>query len=319
MAEAPHRPPTPPRSAAHASDIFDAIASVRRTGEPAALATVVATRGSTPGKETMRLLVFSDGSTIGTVGGGCVEADVVAAALDALEEATPTRHTFRLTENATGASGLMCGGELDVLVEPIGVAVLYVFGAGHISRDLATIATRAGFHVTVLDDRALFANGDRFPDAHRIIAGESFQACFDQADVQPYAYCVVVTRGHAFDLECTRFALSRGARYVGLIGSKNKVTRIVRTLGREGVLTHENRGTLHAPIGLDLGGPTHGEIAVSIVAELIAQRRGTLSAHQQKRLDMGHAIRGDVIRVDDALRGEEGPHQPVTPNTETHD
>ncbi len=286
-----HHEPTSPRSAAYPTDLFDAIAAVRKTGEPAVLATVVATRGSTPGKETMRLLVFEDGSTLGTVGGGCVEADVVAAALDALDGCTPSRHTFRLTENATGASGLMCGGELDVLVEPIGVAVLFVFGAGHISKDLVAIAARAGFRVTVLDDRALFANTERFPSAHRVIAGDSFDACFQEARVHANAYCVVVTRGHAFDLECTRYALSCGAPYVGVIGSKTKITKIVRTLNEEGVLTSDNRATLHAPIGLDLGGPTHGEIAVAIVAELIAHRRGTTASHALKRLDVGRLLR----------------------------
>ena len=257
---------------------------MRAAGEPAALATVIGTRGSTPGKETMRVLVRADGSFLGTVGGGCVEADVVDAALEVLASDLPKRMTFRLTENATGEHGLMCGGELEVFIEPLTAPQVVLFGAGHISKDLCTIATRAGFRVTVVDDRAAFANTERFPEAVRVVAADTFAACFEALSIPPSAYCVVVTRGHAMDLECTDYALHTPARYVGLIGSRVKVRNIVRRLAGTGRLDGVELERLHAPIGIDLGGGTHGEIAVSIVAELIAQRRAHLEGLRTKRI-----------------------------------
>jgi len=304
--------PDKERTSRREPDLFEEIVRLRAAGEPAVLATVVGTRGSTPGKETMRLLVKASGEFLGTVGGGCVEADVVDAALEVLETDQPKRLTFRLTENATGEHGLMCGGELEVFIEPISAPQLVLFGAGHISKDLCTIATRAGFRVTVVDDRASFANAERFPEAVGVVAGESFAECFDALEVPASACCVVVTRGHAMDLECTDFALHTKARYVGLIGSRVKVRNIVRRLASKGRLEGVDLGRLHSPVGIDLGGGTHGEIAVSIVAELIAQRRGHLEGLRTKRIsaqEMG-AVAGRVKepgqapRVEDASRSD---------------
>ena len=257
---------------------------MRAAGEPAALATVIGTRGSTPGKETMRLLVKASGEMLGTVGGGCVEADVVDAALDVIASDRPQRLTFRLTENATGQTGLMCGGELEVFIEPLTTQQLILFGAGHISKDLCEIAVRAGFRVTVVDDRATFASAERFPSAHKVVAEDSFASCFARLAVPPSAACVVVTRGHAYDMECTDFALHTPAGYVGLIGSRVKVRNILRRLAANGRLEGIAVDRLHAPIGVDLGGSSHGEIAVAIVAELIAWRRGFLEGLRTKRI-----------------------------------
>ncbi len=265
-------------------DLFEEIARLRAAGEPAALATVIGTKGSTPGKETMRLLVTASGEFHGTVGGGCVEADVVDAALDVIETDRPQRLTFRLTENATGQTGLMCGGELEVFIEPLTTPHLVLFGAGHISKDLCEIAVRAGFRVTVVDDRADFANRERFPAAQSIIAADTFGDCFAQFDIPPSAACVVVTRGHAYDMECADHALHTRAGYVGLIGSRVKVRNILRRLAGRGQLEGVDLERLHAPIGIDLGGGAHGEIAVSIVAELIAWRRGFLDGLRTKRI-----------------------------------
>ncbi len=296
-------PQTPPAG----PDLFEEIVRMRAAGEPGALATVIGTRGSTPGKETMRLLVKASGEFIGTVGGGCVEADVVDACLDVIESDVPKRMTFRLTANATGETGLMCGGELEVFLEPITAPQLVLFGAGHISKDLCTIAARAGFRVTVVDDRASFANAARFPEAVAVIAEESFAACFEQLRVPASAFCVVVTRGHAYDLECTDFALQSDARYVGLIGSHVKVRNILRRLARDGRLEGIDLERLHAPIGLDLGGGTHGEIAVAIVAELIAHRRGHLDGLRTKRIstqEMTTVTGREIAQPDAAEAGE---------------
>jgi xanthine dehydrogenase accessory factor len=234
----------------------------------------------------MRILLLEDGSTLGTVGGGCVEADVVAAAREVLEDEVPRRLSFRLTESATGEAGLMCGGEIEVFVEAVGVPPLVLFGAGHVSQDVGAIAARAGFRVVVVDDRARFANAERFPEAGQVIAADAFEACFQRLRITASAYCVVVTRGHAMDLECLEHALLSPARYVGLIGSKVKVRNILRRLGREGRLGGVDLSRLHAPIGLDLGGGTQGEIAVAIVAEMVAHRRNGAAQATRKGLPL---------------------------------
>ena len=124
-------------------DLFEEVVRLRREGIPAALATIVATRGSTPGRETMRLLVLEDGTFLGTVGGGCLEAEVYDAAAEVIREERPRTLQFRLTERDSPDSGLLCGGEVTVFVEPITTPALWIFGGGHISKALCTIATMA--------------------------------------------------------------------------------------------------------------------------------------------------------------------------------
>jgi xanthine dehydrogenase accessory factor len=257
-------------------DVFEEIAEMRTRGERGALCTVISTTGSTPGKETMRMLVRESGSTSGSVGGGCVEADVVAAAREVLEDERPRRLTFRLTEQATGQTGLLCGGEIEIFVEPITAPHAILFGAGHVSRSLCAIAADAGFRVTVVDDRPTFVTRERFPNAQRLVAGESFEDIFRDLTVPPTAACIVVTRGHAMDQACLDFALHTSAAYVGLIGSRVKVRGILARLRDAGRLDGVDLARLYAPIGLDIGSATHGEIAVSIVAELVAHRRRRL-------------------------------------------
>lgn len=272
-------------------DIFDEIATMRARGERGVLCTVVSTKGSTPGKETMRMLVRESGAFSGSVGGGCVEADVVAAALDSIESETPRKLEFRLTEEATGSAGLMCGGVLEVFIEPITAPHLVLYGAGHVSRSLCSMAAEAGFRVTVLDDRASFVTAERFPAAHRLLADSSFAAVFLKLSLAPGSYAVVVTRGHSMDLECLDHALHSGAKYVGLIGSKVKVRGILARLRDAGRLEGVDLSRLHAPIGLDVGGSTHGEIAVSIVAELIAVRRRRTEGLRSMKLPTEEVVR----------------------------
>lgn len=265
-------------------DIFEEVARMRARGERGALCTVVGTTGSTPGKEAMRLLVRASGAVVGSVGGGCVEADVVAAAREAMDDETTRLLTFRLTEEATGQAGLACGGEIQVFVEPITVPHVILFGGGHVSRSICAIAADAGFHVTVADDRAAFVTAERFPQAQRLVAAPTFPEVFLALDVPATAACVVVTRGHAMDEACVDFALHTAAAYVGLIGSKVKVRAILARLRDAGRLDGVDLARLHAPIGLDIGSATHGEIAVSVVAELIAHRRRRLAGQRLMRL-----------------------------------
>jgi len=253
-------------------DIYEEILKLRREGRRGAVATIVNVRGSVPSFETAKMLVRDDGSIVGTIGGGCVEADVWQAARQVMEEEKPRTLTFNLNQNPKYDTGLVCGGTLDVFIEPVlPRALLYVFGGGHVSVNLYKVAQSAGFDVIVVDDRDAYANRERFPEAQQVIA-EDFDQAMSKLSPSESAYIVIVTRGHRDDMRVLRWAVQTKARYVGMIGSKRKTIAIFRELEREG-LSAALFDRVHAPIGLDIGAITPEEIAISITAELIAVRR----------------------------------------------
>jgi xanthine dehydrogenase accessory factor len=253
-------------------DIYEEIVKLRREGRRGAVATIVNVRGSIPSFKTAKMLVRDDGSIVGTIGGGCVEADVWQAARQVMEEEKPRTLTFNLNQDPKYDTGLVCGGTLDIFIEPLlPQALLYIFGAGHVSVSLYTAANSAGFNVTVIDDRATYANRERFPEAQDVIAEDFDQALARLAPTEA-AYIVIVTRGHRDDMRILRWAVQTKARYVGMIGSKRKTIGIFRELQKEGLPANLFE-RVYAPIGLDIGASTPEEIAVSITAELIAVRR----------------------------------------------
>src|SRR4051794_8712203 len=151
-------------------DLFEEIVKMRRAGQRGALATIVHTNGSIPSYESSRMLVREDGSLLGTIGGGCVEAEVWAAAKEVMEKEAPRKMVFNLNNEASYDNGLICGGTVEVFVEPIlPQPTLYLFGGGHVSMALAKAASSAGFAIGVIDDREAFANRDRFPMADQIL------------------------------------------------------------------------------------------------------------------------------------------------------
>lgn len=258
------------------ADIFEEVVRLRREGIPAALATIVGTRGSTPGRTTMRLLVLEDGTFLGTVGGGCLEAEVYDTALQVIADEQPRTLTFRLTEKDSPDSGLMCGGEVTIFVEPVTTPVLWIFGGGHVSKALCQVAALAGFRVTVVDDRADFATKQRFPEAAETLCAPLPQAVADMP-LRANSYVVVVTRGHKEDgivLEALaqRFAAGSRARFLGMIGSRTKQVVLFRHLRAAGV-ADAFLDTVRTPMGAYIGARSHEEIAVSVVAELVAVRR----------------------------------------------
>jgi len=253
-------------------DIYEEIVKLRQEGRRGAVATIVNVRGSIPSFETAKMLVRDDGSIVGTIGGGCVEADIWQAAREVMESEKPRTLTFNLNQDPKYDTGLVCGGTLDIFVEPVlPPALLYIFGAGHISVNLYKVARSAGFDVTVVDDRAAYANRERFPDAKEIIA-EDFDRAMARLAPGETAYLVIVTRGHRDDMRVLRWAVQTPARYIGMIGSKRKTITIFKELTKEG-LAPELFERVHAPVGLDIGAITPEEIAVAITAELIAARR----------------------------------------------
>jgi len=265
-------------------DLFEEIVRMRRAGQRGALATIVHTNGSIPSYESSRMLVREDGSTAGTVGGGCVEADVWAAAKEVMQREAPRKLVFHLNNEATYDNGLICGGTVEVFVEPIlPQPVVYLFGGGHVSTAVARAAHAAGFGVGVIDDRDAFANAERFPMAQEIFT--SYDVAFEKLQPGGSSYLVIVTRGHKEDMRVLAWAVRTKARYVGMIGSKRKVLSVYRALEKEGYRTEEFE-RVFAPMGLEIGALSPEEIAISIVAELIAVRRNA-SVASHKRVGVG--------------------------------
>lgn len=253
-------------------DVYEEIVKLRQEGRRGAVATIINVRGSIPSFKTAKMLVRDDGSIVGTIGGGCVEAEIWQAAREVMESEKPRTLTFNLNQDPKYDTGLVCGGTLDIFVEPVlPPALLYIFGAGHVSSSLYKVARNVGFDVIVVDDRAAYANRERFPEAKEVIA-EDFDRAMARLVPNESSYLVIVTRGHRDDMRVLRWAVSTAARYIGMIGSKRKTITIFRELTKEG-LAAELFERVHAPVGLDIGAVTPEEIAVSITAELIAARR----------------------------------------------
>ena len=254
-------------------EVFAALVDALERGEPAALVTIVSTTGSTPQRVGAKMVVFADGRTVGTIGGGCYENDAFWKAREAITSRRPEVVHYELADDFAQETGLICGGQMDVYIEPIEPSPeLYVIGAGHVGFHLARLANEVGFRVHVVDDREKFANAERFPTAAEIVV-DDIPTWIAGANIPPHAYGVIVTRGHTNDLEALRALVPRELRYLGLIGSRAKIARIYDALVADQTPADLLK-RVHAPIGLDIGAVTPQEIAVSILAELIAVKHG---------------------------------------------
>ena len=262
-------------------NIYEEIVKLQRQGHRGAVATIVNSRGSIPSFQSAKMLIRDDGSIAGTIGGGCVEAEVWQAAREVMQEEKPRSLTFDLNNDPSYNTGLVCGGTLEVFIEPvIPPAELVIFGGGHVALSLCKLAHLAGFEVTVVDDRESYANRERFPDAVQVIAAD-FEAAIATLRPSASSFLVIVTRGHRDDMRVLAWAVKTSARYVGMIGSRRKVLSLYDELAKEGI-EPELFKSVHAPIGLDIGAVTPEEIAVAIVAEMIAVRRNVAVAGKSK-------------------------------------
>jgi len=257
-------------------EVLATVLAALERGEEVALVTIVSAHGSTPQRVGAKMAVFADGRTVGTIGGGCYEDDAFWKAKECLQARRARLVRYDLTDDFAEESGLICGGHMQVYIEPVEPSPqLYVVGAGHIGQHVARIAHTVGFEVHVLDDREKFANAGRFPDAKSIVV-DSIADWLHRAEIPASAYVVVVTRGHRHDLDALRSLAARDLRYIGLIGSKAKVKRIYDALLAES-MPAGCLARVHAPIGFDIGAISPEEIAVAIVAELIAVRRNRIA------------------------------------------
>jgi xanthine dehydrogenase accessory factor len=347
-------------------DLYAEIVKALEKRERVALATLINRVGSAPRAVGAKYLVKEDGTSFGTIGGGCVEAEVWQGAQEVIQKGRAGVVHFDLTSEQLAAGGLICGGTVDIFVEPLGAGVLdiyrevarikkkggaavlatlvsmdhapvngegtkilmkrsgektgflsfggdlekkllkesevvlrenqprivavdleekrleilmepvvseptvYIFGAGHVSQQLSPMVKKVHFKVVIIDDREVFANRDRFPEADEVIVSE-FEKCFDRLVIDESSYIVIVTRGHLYDGFVLEQAIKTRARYIGMIGSRSKIQILFKGLMKKGV-PQASLDRVCAPIGLDINSETPEEIAVSIAAELIKVR-----------------------------------------------
>jgi xanthine dehydrogenase accessory factor len=270
-------------------DIFAEIVELRSRGLRAALATIIATKGATPRKDSSKMLVYEDGRRSGTIGGGFTEAEVCREALMVLKTGTPRLLSYDLTGVDHEESALVCGGFMQVYVEPVvPESTLFIFGAGFVSRAVAEVARFAGFRIAVIDDRTESANSGAFPHADDFYVAP-WEEVLSRLPVNPSSFLFIATRGHHLDLLCLRFAVQSPARYIGILGSSRKTHSLFDILEKEGI-DPANFQRVFVPVGIDIAAETAEEIAVSLVAELIAIR---------KNLDI-QSIRDAVRRIRNA-------------------
>ncbi|MFO7951547.1 MAG: XdhC/CoxI family protein [Bacillota bacterium] len=239
--------------------------------KPAALVTIVSTTGSTPARPGAKMIIYADGSITGTIGGGRLEAAVIEEARKVIQEGEPRYTHYSLNQDEAASLGMACGGTVNVFIDPIMASPeMVIIGAGHISQYLAQIVKMLDFNVTVIDDRKDFANQEKFPGADNIIAGNIATVLADYK-ISENTYLVILTRGHQDDQAALEKVACSKAAYIGMIGSKNKVKTVFDNLKQNG-FPSSSLERVHAPIGLNLGGNTPAEIALSIAAEIIKVR-----------------------------------------------
>jgi xanthine dehydrogenase accessory factor len=252
-------------------DIYESIVQARTAGRRAALATIIVQKGSTPRKDSAKMLIFEDGEQIGTIGGGCNEAEVCREAAAVIRTEKPKIIAFDLTDEDADESALLCGGTMEVYIEPILPSpMLYIFGAGHVGQAVAEITCKVGFKIVAVDDRIKYANSERFPGCE-VVVGD-WEAVFERLPINESSYVLITTRGHQHDLLCLRLALRTPARYIALLGSRRKTRLLLETLCKEGFKEAEFQ-RVYSPAGIEIGSETPEEIAVSIAAELIAIKK----------------------------------------------
>jgi xanthine dehydrogenase accessory factor len=260
-------------------DLFERITEAKKRGQSVALATVISTYKSAPRKAGAKMLVYSDGTTAGTIGGGVLEAAVIKEALKAIAKGQPARVEYSMEPENPKSLRMCCGGEIELFIDVIhSQAPLIIFGGGHVGEKVARLAGMIGLPYVVVDDRKEYANRKRFPAASRLFQG-NYDDAFKNIPIDGDSYIVVCTRGHAYDLLCLKEALKSEAAYIGVIASKKKAAQFRAQLEKEGVRVSDNR--VFSPIGLDLGDSSPGQIALSIIAEIVKLQSGGSAAHKR--------------------------------------
>jgi len=254
--------------------VFEAALAAQRDGRPAALAVITRTQGSVPRQAGSKMLVWPDGTIVGTVGGGEMESLVIAEAQDAIRSGQSRVVSYNLNDLASGDPGI-CGGTVEVFVELLAPPpTVLVVGCGHVGKAVAELAKWLEFRVVVTDDRPGYATEEQIPGMDAYIRVPPSELA-EQVDINRHTCVVAVTRGLAVDERLIPALLATDAPYIGLIGSRRRWALTVESLAERGV-SRDDLARVHAPIGLELGAETPKEIAISIMAEVImVLRHGT--------------------------------------------
>ncbi len=253
---------------------FSRLAEAESKAAPFWIATVISAEGSTPVETGMKMAVFADGTTEGTIGGGEIEKRVIERILrERTKGLQRWQYDLGGPEPAGEKTGMLCGGTEEILVESFFNGVpLYIFGGGHCGIALSALAAQNGFAVTVIDDREEWASEERHSSAVEVVK-TPFQNAGNHVRFSDDCYIVIMTRGHRYDEMVLRQCLDKPFRYLGMLGSDRKVGELMKRLKADGVDPGKLE-RIHAPVGLDIGSHTPEEIAVSIVAEMIAVKYG---------------------------------------------
>ncbi|MGB8648529.1 MAG: XdhC/CoxI family protein [Anaerolineae bacterium] len=250
---------------------YHALAEAIEQNRPVAVATIVKTMGSSPRNVGSKMLIYPDGRIAGSVGGGEMEARVIHAAQETIQDGKP-RYLDMTLSNQERGDPLICGGEMEIFVEPVVAApTLVIIGAGHVGAACAELGKFLGFHVVILDDRPELLTRENFPQADELCVGDLAAELANLA-ITPQTHIVLVTRAHTMDAPVLRAIMNKPAAYIGMLGSKRRVLAVYDILKSENI-PEETLGRIHAPIGLPIGAETPQEIAVSIMAEIIKETR----------------------------------------------
>ena len=259
--------------------LFETIVDLKKSGEPAVLAIIIRAEGSTPRRVGTKMIILKDGKAIGTMGGGDLERRVIKEALGALRQGEPRIASFTL-DIEKGKLDMMCGGKLDVYIEPLlPKERLIIFGAGHITRSLAPLMKLAGFKVSVVEDSPDLLQKDKFPETGDLILTDMEQFARDLPS-DPRTYIVTLSRGFSRDKAILNQLIQKDFKYIGMIGSLRKIVAMKEDLEKQGV-PEQMFSKLQAPIGLDIGAETPEEIAISIAAEMIAAKKEKLEGFEK--------------------------------------
>jgi xanthine dehydrogenase accessory factor len=254
--------------------IYQALTEIENNNSSAVICTVVKTSGSTPRHSTSKMVVYPDGSILGTVGGGELENQVIAEAKHALSTNQSKLLEYDMTDPARGDVGI-CGGQVMVFVEPIiPPPLIVVIGGGHVGKAVAHLSKWLGFRVAISDDRPEFSSKSAIPEADLFFPAE-MKDLPDLLQITNQTYLILTTRGASTDVEGLPSLLRTSAGFIGIIGSKRRWTETVKQLLLTGI-TKDELSRVHSPIGLEINAETPEEIAVSILAELLLiSRNGT--------------------------------------------
>lgn len=277
------------------AELHARIAELAREGVPFVVATIIDAKGSSPRGVGARMLVMRDGAIVETIGGGVLEKRVIADALTFLAAGVTRSERYELREQGDNALGALCGGEATVFFEVHAPArTLLIVGAGHVGQKLCSFAKLLDFQVVVLDSRQDMVTPERFPDADQLICADPAQTA-DLFTLGETTHVVIVTHGHLHDKDALRSVIGSSAASIGMIGSANKVRTVYAQLREEGVPA-ERLDRVHSPIGLDIGAETPAELALCIMAEIVADTCGKLEGRRAPSLSERPVAKGDDSR-----------------------